>query len=87
MWPTTMLGSMSILKRFWPLLLICVGFLIVLAGNFYFAWIEEGSSDTHPSRLHTSDLISLFGTFVLVVGIVASIIVFIMRRFRSKSNL
>jgi len=75
------LTPFSFLKRFWPLLLIGGGILLILAGNYYFAWIEEGSSDMHPTSLHTSDLISLAGTFVLVVGMVASIIRLIVRRF------
>jgi hypothetical protein len=82
-----MLGGMSFMRRFWPFLLIGVGFLLVLAGNYYFAWVEDGSTDTHPNSQHTSDWISLSGTFLLVVGLVAGVIRFIVRRFQPKTNL
>jgi hypothetical protein len=75
------------MRRYWPLILVGIGFLLVLVGNYYFAAVESGSSDTHPDRQHTSDWISLSGTFLLVVGIIASIIVFFIRRFRPKTSL
>ena len=78
---------MSVLKRFWPLLLMSIGFLLILGGNFYYAMIEEGSSDLNPTREHISDLISMSGSVMLVAGAIAGVIRFFIRQFRPKTNL
>jgi len=77
---------MSILKRFWPLLLIFLGILLILGGNLYYALIEDGLSDLNPLRQHASSLISLSGSFILLVGMVAGITCFIVRRIRSEKK-
>ena len=78
------------MKRFWPLILICVGVALVLGGFVYdvmFAGIPYQDptpeiSARYAHHAHVASVICSFGVALLLAGSVAGLVRFVIRRLR-----
>jgi hypothetical protein len=83
------------MRRFWPLIPIAAGFLVVVAGFVYdveFAGIPYQDptpemSARYAYHAHIASMICRIGFWILLFGIIAGIIRFIIRRLRPPTSL
>ena len=83
------------MKRFWPLLLIIAGLLLMPGGILYYV-VTEGLPDQDPTPAMAAraahhefiaGFISISGFAMFVVGVIAGIARFVIRRFRPPATL